>query len=157
MPVPANAWRFDEVVWNHSALSMYYDQIPEEVEAAERQPTVYSRDDIRSPYFWHPISVSGADLLRAFPELQADEPSKRPAKPGPHPKYDWEAMYVYLAITADLDGLPEKQSDCERLALDWFAEQGLSPSESTLREKVSPLYNHPRRVPERMSRGRGRN
>lgn len=61
--------------------------------------------------------------------------------------YDWESFYVEIAVVADLDSLPDTQADLERDMADWCLETwGRVPSESTLRSKISPIYNHPRKI-----------
>ena len=55
-------------------------------------------------------------------------------------RYDWEKMAYGLIARATRDGAPASQSELVRWALDWFAEQGDVPDESTARRRLTPLW-----------------
>jgi hypothetical protein len=62
---------------------------------------------------------------------------------GRKPIYSWEAFYLEAAVRIDQDGLPDKQADFEKQMSEWCEnEWGKEPSESTLRDKISKIYNH---------------
>ena len=98
------------------------------------------------------ITVPALALLKAFPsekktlalEAASPEGSDRRGRP---PKFNWPAFYVEIAVQADLDGLPEKQAELERVMADWCSlTWGEVPGESTLRHALSPIYSHPRKA-----------
>jgi len=55
-------------------------------------------------------------------------------------RYDWEKMAYGLIARATRDGAPTSMSELVRWALDWFAEQGEVPDESTARRRLTPLW-----------------
>ena len=63
---------------------------------------------------------------------------------GRKPVYDWEAFYIEAAVRIDQDDLPEVQADFEKIMTEWCLDTWeKEPSESTVRSKVSKIYNHP--------------
>jgi hypothetical protein len=82
-------------------------------------------------------------LLIKTPEQKAQRvPSK--GKGGRPPKFDWDTFYCeIIRIANSPDGLPDKQSELEVIMLDWCSlEWGDAPGESTVRHKVSHIYQH---------------
>jgi hypothetical protein len=70
----------------------------------------------------------------------------QPRKRGPSFKYDWDSFNVEVVVMADLDSLPDTQSELEKVMAQWCEDNwGEQPSESTIRSKVAPIYNHPRK------------
>lgn len=68
------------------------------------------------------------------------------SRAGRNPKYDWDAFFAEIAVRADLDNLPDTQAELEKDMANWcLNEWGEQPSESTIRSKISPIYNHRRR------------
>ena len=55
-------------------------------------------------------------------------------------RHDWERMAYGLFARAARDGAPASQSELVRWALDWFADQGEVPDESTARRRLTPLW-----------------
>jgi len=56
-------------------------------------------------------------------------------------EYDWNAMTVEVIRIADLDALPEKQSDLVRRLLEWFQDKyDAEPAESAVKTRVSRIY-----------------
>ena len=55
-------------------------------------------------------------------------------------RYDWEKMAYGLFIRATQEGAPKSMSELVRWALDWFADQGEVPDESTARRRLTPLW-----------------
>jgi hypothetical protein len=96
------------------------------------------------------ITVPAGALLATFPSderpLALQAPSRERGRGRP-PKFDWRAFYAEIAVLADLDNLPDTQAELERAMARWcFETWGYEPGESTLRQAVSPIYNHPRKV-----------
>ena len=73
----------------------------------------------------------------ATPSAEGEMP--QPPKLGRKPTWDWDGAIGYLLSVANKpDGLPEGQSDIERLVADWFRQKvDAEPSESRIREQVS--------------------
>lgn len=100
------------------------------------------------------VNVSRADLHSWLDGNETDDASRRKTdeptgqSSGRKRKttYDWESFYVEIAVLADLDALPQTQAGLERQMADWCRDNwGTEPSESMLRSKISPIYNHPRK------------
>lgn len=144
-PVEPSDWWFDNVVWNESALTYRGGphKLPPELQSFSRQ-----LDDVNlGPTYWFPINVSPGDLVAVFPRLVGHSEEELPGpKRGRPRKYDWDRFYVELAVKADLDGLPDAQAACEQWAQTWFEKIYTdSPAVSLIREKVAPIYSHPRK------------
>ena len=98
-----------------------------------------SRDDL-SKWIGESTSASKAVAPKYSPLKTAN-------RAGRNPKYDWDSFFAEIAVRADLDGLPDTQAELEKNMADWcVANWGEQPSESTIRGKVSLIYNHPRRI-----------
>ena len=69
-----------------------------------------------------------------------------PSRRGRTREYDWDAFYAEIAVRADLDSLPETQAGLEKDMADWCSKSwDKTPSESTLRDKISPIYQRHRK------------
>ncbi len=55
-------------------------------------------------------------------------------------RYDWEKMAYGLVARAAREDAPNSLSELVRWALDWFADQGDVPDESTARRRLTPLW-----------------
>jgi len=55
-------------------------------------------------------------------------------------RYDWEKMAYGLVVRAARERAPKSQSELGRWALDWFADHGDVPDESTARRRLMPLW-----------------
>ena len=138
-----NFWEVGEVDWQKSRL-----QVP-------NQPGRSGAFDI--------IKVTTSKLMEVFPDpsvpaqierldaeldtMNANTPTPTTTKRGRPPIYDWSAFFAEIIVRADLDGLPDSQAELERSMADWCQDQwGASPGDSTIREKISPIYNHFRKV-----------
>ena len=63
---------------------------------------------------------------------------------GRKPSYDWESFFLEVAVRIDQDGLPEIQAEFEKTMAVWCLDTwGKEPAESTVRSKISRVYNHP--------------
>lgn len=70
-------------------------------------------------------------------------------KRGAPPKYDWDEFYCELAVSMQIDGLPESQAAIVRRMMEWFAERNQYPDLSTVKKKVALLW---RRYHEALAR-----
>ncbi len=103
------------------------------------------------------IWVCFDDLEREFPALGEQERDKvgnasastevvpldtSVAKRGRPPKYNWDEFFVEIIRLANgIDGVPETQSELEATMAEWCLNQwGTEPAESTIRDKISPIY-----------------
>ena len=73
----------------------------------------------------------------------------RSGKRGAPPKYDWDEFYCELAVSMQIDGLPESQAAIVRRMMEWFAERNQYPDLSTVKKKVALLW---RRYHEALAR-----
>jgi len=102
------------------------------------------------------LFVGHDELTVAFPwraplELPSTENSTLTASPsqnrrGRPKKHNWEAFLQEVARMANRpDGLPERMGHLEKIMAQWCLETwGCEPSESQIREKLTPLYRlHP--------------
>jgi hypothetical protein len=61
---------------------------------------------------------------------------------GRPPEYDWDALTIEIIRIADLDGLPEKQSELKEQLLQWCENTwGKQPAESSVKSRISDIYN----------------
>jgi len=95
------------------------------------------------------IHVSRDDL---FKWLYAEAPKPKPInqtassnRRGRKTKFDWESFYIEIAVRADsINGLPESQADLVGDMASWCEENWEEPpGDSSLKSKISPIYNHP--------------
>ena len=91
------------------------------------------------------LQVETAEILHdAANQTTSLKQSSRRGRPT---KYDWPEFYAEVIVRADLDGLPQTQAELERAMTDWCSENwGEPPGESTIREKLAPIYNHKRKA-----------
>jgi hypothetical protein len=96
------------------------------------------------------------DLPEAFPKTpkmkkptlaNATEKAETAKKGGRTPKYNWDDFYTEIIVCNDLDELPEYQADLEKQMANWCLTTWVEePAESTIRAKISPIYNHSRKM-----------
>ncbi len=116
----------------------------------------------------HSRSVVAREALRAFAENKNQRPAflfdtllpqevkhgddvsddgpapSRIARPrGGRPlEYDWDAFVIEIIRIADLDGLPDKQSELKERMLQWCEDTwGKQPAESNVKKRISFIYN----------------
>jgi hypothetical protein len=71
----------------------------------------------------------------------ATEP-RAPNKGGRPAEYDWDAFTVEIIRIADLDALPETQSELVSNMLGWCEQAwGKQPAESSVKARISKIYN----------------
>lgn len=94
------------------------------------------------------ILVRATDLMFPAEALHRFEEERdllrRPAHSiGATPRYDWDAMYVWLFQRVNEFGLPESQAALIGEAQEWFIQHSKSgdvPEESTIRKRLSALW-----------------
>jgi len=109
--------------------------------------------DIETAFIFSRITLSTEELLRIFPIRTTDsrEPTATPriqpqSRSGRPPKYPWDEFFSEVIVRADLDGLPEKQSDLVSQMAQWCLDNwGDQPAESVLKERTAAIYKHIRK------------
>jgi hypothetical protein len=93
--------------------------------------------------------------LQLFAESKGERPSflfdtllpsateaRVPNKGGRPAEYDWDAFTIEVIRIADLDSLPETQSDLISRMLEWCEQTwGKQPAESSAKTRISRIYN----------------
>ena len=130
VPIDPNLWEWDLVNWNSYCLIS-----PRLLDVAARFLTV---------------SVPTKELFEIFPapadEISEEVDTSSLSRRGPKPRYDWSAFYAEIAVRADLDSLPETAAELQRAMAEWCLDAwGKEPSETMLKEKIAPIYRHPRK------------
>lgn len=67
---------------------------------------------------------------------------------GPEPKFDWDEFWRAVAIYVHERGVPPTLKEFTEVMSNWFMDQSdgkSSPSDSVIRKKLSPLWNHMRK------------
>jgi hypothetical protein len=79
-------------------------------------------------------------LFDAF--LPSPTEERAPDKGGRPSEYDWDAFTVEIIRIADLDSLPETQSELISRMLEWCGQAwGKQPAESSVKARISRIYN----------------
>jgi hypothetical protein len=94
------------------------------------------------------VPIRSSDLLLAAGPLQQFEEERdllrRPATNiGSNPRYDWDAMHVWLTWFIYEKGVPDTQTALVALVQDWFVQNSKSgevPDESTIRKRLTSLW-----------------
>ena len=100
---------------------------------------------LETAFIFTDITVSTEDLfkLRKPPTGTSVEEKSKGGRP---PTFKWYEFYQEIVVRADLDGLPVTQTELLSDMRKWFDGKGLDcPSDTVLKEKISPIYNHPRK------------
>ena len=118
----------------------------------------WKNDELRSPDWAHEnarygvIFVPTQELFKIFGDRPTGnaipQQSQGGARRGRKPKYDWDAYFVEIAVRADLDCLPDTAAELIRDMAEWcMNEWGVNgaPGETMLKEKIGPIYRHPRK------------
>ena len=107
-------------------------------------------DELKIPDWWTDlkgrfgcIRVSTKELFDIF---GSDDGKRNAIRRGRKPKYDWDTFYAEIAVRADLDNLPETAAELQRNMAEWCQDTwGKEPGETMLKEKIAPIYRHPRK------------
>jgi len=141
--VRPNFWELGDVDWKESSLGA-----PDQSGATGAFTLITVRTSELMEVFPDPLEPAQGitDTARTSSE-QTMAPAPTTKKRGRPPIYDWSAFFVEIIVRADLDGLPDSQAELERSMADWCQQTwDASPGDSTIRDKISPIYNHPRKV-----------
>lgn len=94
------------------------------------------------------IEIEAVDVMIAGAEMERFEDAhaltKRVAPGGSASKYDWDGFYTALIRRVHNDGLPDTQRELVSEMQGWFerrSKDGDAPDESTIRRKISTLWN----------------
>lgn len=94
------------------------------------------------------IEVHAADVMITARMLERFEDAhsltRRVAPGGGASKYDWDGFYTALIRRIHNDGLPDTQRELVSEMQGWFerrSKNGEAPDESTIRRKISTLWN----------------
>ncbi|HMQ92848.1 MAG TPA: hypothetical protein PKA33_17805 [Amaricoccus sp.] len=94
------------------------------------------------------IEIEAADVLITTADLERFEDdhslAKRTAPGGSASRYDWDGFYTALIRRIHNDGLPDTQRELVVEMQGWFerrSKDGDAPDESTIRRKISALWN----------------
>lgn len=96
------------------------------------------------------VIVSLEDLLITADEVHRFETDREifgraRANKGPDPKFDWDAFWRAVAVYLHEHGMPPTLKEFTEAMACWFLDQSdgkSSPSDSVIRKKLSPLWNH---------------
>ena len=132
--IPPEAWNFERVTWNESALQLNYDDAPEEFSL--RPP----RTIVPAPvFYWFPVTVGSDDLMRAFPALDSSQQTdKKLRHPGGAPeKYDWARLFGEADDWVRTNGIPAKNTPLIEYLKEWALETwGHEPGNSQMKGKI---------------------
>lgn len=87
------------------------------------------------------LMLPAGDVLRF--EEECELMRRRPSAIGAAPRYDWDAMYVWLFRRLHEQGFPASQSALVAEAQEWFvrnAKSGEVPEDSTIRKRLNPIW-----------------
>ncbi len=91
--------------------------------------------------------------LERFESVHAIDPQSDDLTPGGRrgalPKYDWDEFWCEIAVSLQVEGMPENQAAIVRRMVDWFAARNQYPDLSTIKKKVALLW---RRYREALAR-----
>lgn len=94
------------------------------------------------------IEIEAVDVMISGAEVERFEDAysltRRVAPGGSASKYDWDGFYAALIRRIHNDGLPDTQRELVSEMQSWFehrSKDGDAPDESTIRRKISALWN----------------
>jgi len=168
-PIPELCWKWPAIHWNQSLLMVEGMSVLSlrEIKYIVPDPATAKSLNIMLPELESTLHEGSTNWSLAFeritvsvPELQQTSGGASRGEPGPGlsrinqerprgrpPKFSWEEFYAEIAVRADLDGLPPTQADLTRAMSEWCLKHwGEEPSESLLKEKIAPIYRHPRKA-----------
>ncbi len=139
--ISPDSWEWDAVTWEESIL-----QAPRWFGTPGAFNCIMVRTSELMEVFAPPADLVFEDAPRTGSAMK-NSPASTPTRRGRPSQYDWLAFHAEIAVRADLDGLPETQTKLERSMADWCQDTwGEIPAESTIREKISPIYKHTRKA-----------
>lgn len=157
--IPKHLWDWKNISWRLSELEV--DEFVSMEGVVRQESGVFFAITIRSIDILETLNVNPFGfrrdnrLAKLAASKLADPPTHPPVptstRKGRPAKYQWEEFFGHVAVIADLDGLPDTKAELERTMADWCLDQwGTIPSESVIRAKLTPIFDHPRK------RGKGR-
>ncbi|HKH83904.1 MAG TPA: hypothetical protein VKA25_09490 [Gemmatimonadales bacterium] len=166
-PIPELCWKWPAIHWNQSLLMVEGLSVLSlrEIKYIVPDPATAKSLNIMLPELESTLHEGSTNsrferITVSIPELQQTSAGSSGGEPGPGlsrinqerprgrpPKFSWEEFYAEIAVRADLDGLPPTQADLTRAMSEWCLKHwGEEPSESLLKEKIAPIYRHPRKA-----------
>lgn len=91
-----------------------------------------------------------AEQAAAVTSAEAPSVIARTSQRGAPPKYDWDEFYCELAVSLQIEGLPESQAAIIRRMEQWFAARDQYPDQSTIKKKVALLWRRYHEALERL-------
>lgn len=91
-----------------------------------------------------------AEQAAAATSAEAPSVIARTSQRGAPPKYDWDEFYCELAVSLQIEGLPESQAAIIRRMEQWFAARNQYPDQSTIKKKVALLWRRYHEALERL-------
>jgi len=96
----------------------------------------------RPPFLFDVLIGDAFKTKHSESALQARSTSHAQAKGGRPAEYDWDGFITEIIRIADLDSLPEKQSELVSRMLEWCNQNwGKEPAESSVKGRISLIYN----------------
>ena len=160
--VPLDCWNWLDVKWQFSRVScsvnileMLRLRMPpgpdgDEMDALIRAAEMAELIGDAQRFSLHRVRVDVGKLITAFPDAPAvipahDVEAQGPAgrKGGRPAKFDWDAFYVELIGRIHDEGAPKEQAELIGYMAEWCQNQwGVDkvPSNTTLKDKISPVY-----------------
>ncbi len=136
-------WKEGDVDWQESSLRLPQPLGDTDVYDRITVPTIRLMEIFPDPSDPAPVGLDTARNSLAKTNIRTPTTKQR----GRPEKYNWPEFHAEIAVRADLDGLPGSQAELERSMADWCQDNwDVSPADSTIREKISPIYNHLRKV-----------
>ena len=136
-------WKAGDVDWQNSSLRLPKPFGDTDVYDRITVPTIKLMEIFPDPSQPAPLGIDTARNSSAKANILTPTTKLR----GRPEKFDWLEFHTEIAVRADLDGLPDSQAQLERVMADWCQNNwDVSPADSTIREKISPIYNHLRKA-----------
>ena len=124
-----NLWA---TIGDHSKSVVTREALRAFAESKNQRPT-FLFDTLLPPKMEHGEDISVADT---------ETSGIARSRGGRPPEYDWNAFVIEIIRIADLDGLPDKQSELKERMLQWCEDTwGKQPAESAVKSRISQIYN----------------
>lgn len=168
-PVAQHHWRFENIIWNESALRYNSWEINSAGHLLDFPQQFFEDVDARSAiekkifcnerkFIYEPVFIKCNDFMRYMSPLagrilDVESGEHNTIKTGPKigrpASYDWDAFYVELIWYIHEQGLPATQAELRNYIADWCQTRwgaGRVPSETVLKQKISPVFRRLREV-----------
>ncbi len=97
----------------------------------------------------HSITLDFASLSECLKpqNSHSETEAQKKSKIGRPEGYLWHEFSAEIAVRADLDNLPETQAELIEQMQKWCLKKwGKEPAPSTIRLRIAPIYEHPRKL-----------